>query len=64
MFFIKLILSIIKKQQIYFFQREYDYKNSKGKGSLLASMVPWKAFNVHGIFPLHTKNVTLENTVL
>ncbi len=30
------------------------------KGSLLAWMVPWRTFNIHGIFPLHKRFFTVE----
>ncbi len=37
-------------------QIDLIYKSAsllKNKGSLLASMVPWRTFTIHGIFLLH-----------
>ncbi len=35
----------------------------KNKGSLLASMVPWRTFNIRGIFPFH-KRLYVEKGLL
>ncbi len=41
-----------------------DTYSLENKGSLLASMVPWRTLNIHGTFPFHKKFFIVEKKVL